>query len=54
MNFERFEKPKVIIQAGHTPLQAVGAGDMKEKLRRCVVALCCICCLVTSNANVLP
>jgi hypothetical protein len=31
MNFERFEKPKVIIQAGHTPLQAVGAGDMKVK-----------------------
>jgi hypothetical protein len=24
MNFERFEKPKVIIQAGHTPLHAIG------------------------------
>jgi hypothetical protein len=31
MNFETFEKPKVISQAGHTPLQAVGAGDMKVK-----------------------
>jgi hypothetical protein len=31
MNFERFEKPMVIIQAGHTLLQAVGAGDVKVK-----------------------
>jgi hypothetical protein len=31
MNFERYKKPKVIIQASHTLLQAVGAGDMKVK-----------------------
>ena len=31
INFEGFEKPKDIIQAGQAPLQAVGAGDMKVK-----------------------